>query len=90
MAPEQAGERRRAVAQAGEEQGAVAAAGVDVDDVRGRGDGAELRVGEEQDGGHAAEDAAMGGRSVASSGRAGRRGARGLGEFGDRIVDPHT
>ena len=68
--------RWRAAAQVGEEQGAVAAADVDVDDVHGRGDGADLRAGEEQDGGRAAEGAAMGGRSVASPGRAGRRGAR--------------
>ena len=82
--------RRRAAAQAGEEQGAVAAAGVDVDDVRGRGDGAELRAGEEQDGGRAAEDTAMGGRSVASPGRAGQRGARGTWRiWGSNRRSPH-
>ena len=130
--------RWRAAAQVGEEQGAVAAADVDVDDVRGRGDGADLRAGEEQDGGRAAEggggpqrrpersrarwrrpasmsmtcvDAVMA-QSFAPE-RSRTEGARrrtrrwaaevwlrrgeqareergGLGEFGDRIVDPHT
>ena len=79
--------RWRAAAQVGEEQGAVAAADVDVDDVRGRGDGADLRAGEEQDGGRGDGRPE---RGFAGESRPERSARGGLGEFGDRIVDPHS